>query len=402
MDFSALILRLNGLSVFRNLLKHPLISEYFKALSALQSSAETFAFCYGSLCESLLFCPDITNAILDAIRFDNNALTNQINAPEKAVLAAADKDIKTINELLQIDGTAFKNAAARKFDEETLSYLADFPSNKKLPFETGEALLAFYQTKGYGFFAQSTAFAAAEDGSILPVINMDDVSLHDLPGYELQKQKIIQNTVSFLDGKEANNILLYGDKGTGKSSTVKAVVNQYKDRGLKIIQMSPSQISFFPKICEQIRVSPFFFLLFLDDLSFESEDKNFAALKAFIEGGLSASPKNLLIYATSNRRHLVKERFSDRNGDEVRVRDSLETVTSLADRFGLEITFSVPDKEEYLHIVDCLATENNVSLESETLHLLAERFAIRRNGRSPRTAHQFIRGLLAENNAIEK
>lgn len=396
MDFSALFLRLNGLSVFRSLRKHPLISEYLQTLCALQQSAEEFALCYGSLCEKLFSCPNITNAIVDAIRFDTNVLTGNIENPSQAILAAADKDIETINMLLSANGKELKNAAARKFEEETLCYLAEFSANEKLPFETGKELLSFYQAGGYGFFAQSTAFCAMDDGSIAPVFNMDSVLLRDLPGYELQKQKIVQNTLSFLDGKEANNILLYGDKGTGKSSTVKAVVNAYKDRGLKIIQLSPSQISLFPQICEQIRISPFFFLLFLDDLAFENEDKNFAALKAFIEGGLSASPKNLLIYATSNRRHLVKERFSDRNGDEVRVRDSLETVTSLSDRFGLEITFSVPDKEEYLHIVDCLAAENNISLDKETLSLLAERFAIRRNGRSPRTAHQFIRGLLAE------
>ena len=211
-----------------------------------------------------------------------------------------------------------------------------------------------------------------------------------------QKQQILKNTRAFLDGREANNILLYGDKGTGKSSTVKAVVNEYAERGLKIIEMSPRHIACFPRIFADTLRSPFRFIVFLDDLSFSREDDNFAALKAFIEGGLAGKPSNLVIYATSNRRHLIRETFADREGDEVRVRDSLETVTSLSDRFGLEITFSVPDKDEYLYIVDQLAAENGLALSGEQLHLLAERFALRRNGRSPRTARQFISQQLAE------
>ena len=160
--------------------------------------------------------------------------------------------------------------------------------------------------------------------------------------------------------------------------------------------MSPRQITNFPKLFEQTLRSPFRFIVFLDDLTFSSEDDNFAALKAFIEGGLAGKPSNLVIYATSNRRHLIRESMADRQGDEVRVRDTLETVTSLSDRFGLEITFSVPDKDEYLYIVEQLAKENDLNLAIDELHLLAERFALRRNGRSPRTARQFISQQLAE------
>ena len=209
-----------------------------------------------------------------------------------------------------------------------------------------------------------------------------------------QKLEFLARLLPFIEPRL--NLIELAPKGTGKSSTVKAVVNEYAERGLKIIEMSPRHITCFPKIFAETLRSPFRFIVFLDDLTFSREDDNFAALKAFIEGGLAGKPANLVIYATSNRRHLIRESFADREGDEVRVRDSLETVTSLSDRFGLEITFSVPDRDEYLYIVDQLAAESGVDLPGEQLHLLAERFALRRNGRSPRTARQFISQQLAE------
>ena len=396
MELSALSLRLRALSVLRGLLSHPLVRAYGDTLTALDGTAADFADRYGALCATRFSCGDIAQAVLDAVHFDTNTLTDTINAPEAAVLNAATHDLDVLNALLALDGEAFKSAAADKFYEPALEDLPDFEDADSLPFSTGAALADYYREEGYGFFAQSSAFAMQDDGSATPIVHPDAIRLHDLPGYEMQKQKILKNTLAFLDGRDANNILLYGDKGTGKSSTVKAVANEYADRGLKIIEMSPRQITNFPKLFEQTLRSPFRFIVFLDDLTFSSEDDNFAALKAFIEGGLAGKPSNLVIYATSNRRHLIRESMADRQGDEVRVRDTLETVTSLSDRFGLEITFSVPDKDEYLYIVEQLAKENDLNLDIDELHLLAERFALRRNGRSPRTARQFISQQLAE------
>ena len=233
----------------------------------------------------------------------------------------------------------------------------------------------------------------------MPVIHPDPVRLTDLKGYARQKAQIITNTRAFLAGRAANNILLYGDKGTGKSSTVKAVVNEYAKDGLKIVELSVTQIAMFPMICACAAHSPYKIIVFLDDLSFEREDDNFAALKAFIEGGLTGKPDNLILYATSNRRHLIRESFADREGDDVHRRDTLETVTSLSDRFGLEITFSVPERDEYLSIIDQLADDCGITTDKDQLHLLAERFALRRNGRSPRTAKQFIQMQLAQDMA---
>lgn len=369
-------------------------------MSALDSlagdSAAQFADAYGALCAAHYACGDASRTLLDAVHYDVNTLTDTLAAPADALLGAATRDLETLDALLALDGAALKTAASGRFGVPALLDLPDFPASAPLPFRDGAALASFYRAQGYGFFAQATAFAVQDDGSVRPIVHPDPIRLRDLPGYERQKQQILQNTRAFLDGREANNILLYGDKGTGKSSTVKAVVNEYAERGLRIIEMAPRHITSFPKIFAETLRPPFKFIVFLDDLSFSREDDNFAALKAFIEGGLAGKPANLVIYATSNRRHLIRESFADREGDEVRVRDSLETVTSLSDRFGLEITFSVPDKDEYLYIVDQLAAESGLTLEGEQLHLLAERFALRRNGRSPRTARQFISQQLAE------
>lgn len=396
MELSALSLRLRALSVLRGLQKHPLVHAYLDAFDALSQSAEAFAARYGALCAAQFACGDASCAVLDAVHFDVNTLTDTIDAPAPALLDAATHDIEVLNALLALDGAALKAAAAGRHNSPALLTLPDFPAGASLPFRDGAALASFYRAQGYGFFAQSSAFAVQDDGTVAPIVHPDAIRLRDLPGYERQKQQILQNTLAFLDGREANNILLYGDKGTGKSSTVKAVVNEYAGRGLKIIEMSPRHITCFPRLFAETLRSPFRFIVFLDDLSFNREDDNFAALKAFIEGGLAGKPSNLVIYATSNRRHLIRETFADREGDEVRVRDSLETVTSLSDRFGLEITFSVPDKDEYLYIVDQLAAESGLDLPAEQLHLLAERFALRRNGRSPRTARQFISQQMAE------
>ena len=396
MELSTLSLHVHALSVLRGLLRHPLVHAYADTLDALDRSPAAFAGCYGALCEALFACGGAHRALLDAVHFDANTLTDRLDTPDPSLLDAATHDIAALNGLLALDGAALKAAAAGRFGLPALHALPDFPAAAPLPFRDGAALASFYRAQGYGFFAQSSAFAMQDDGTATPIVHPDTIRLHDLPGYERQKQQILKNTRAFLDGREANNILLYGDKGTGKSSTVKAVVNEYAGRGLKIIEMSPRHITCFPRLFAETLRSPFRFIVFLDDLSFSREDDNFAALKAFIEGGLAGKPANLVIYATSNRRHLIRETFADREGDEVRVRDSLETVTSLSDRFGLEITFSVPDKDEYLFIVDQLAAENGLTLPADQLHLLAERFALRRNGRSPRTARQFISQQLAD------
>ena len=248
MQLSDLSLRLHALSVLRGVLRLPLVNAYAETLSAFDRSAADFADRYGALCAARFACGDISRSFLNAVHFDVNTLTDTIDAPADALLAAATHDIEVLNGLLALSGSQLCEAAALHFDADALRSLPDFAPSAALPFTTGTELAGYYRREGYGFFAQSSAFSMQDDGSALPIVHPDTIRLHDLPGYERQKKQVLQNTRAFLDGKDANNILLYGDKGTGKSSTVKAVANEYADRGLKIIQMSPRHITCFPKL----------------------------------------------------------------------------------------------------------------------------------------------------------
>ena len=242
---------------------------------------------------------------------------------------------------------------------------------------------------GYGLFAEHYFFAVS-GGTITPIKHPDTQTLEQFACYERERNLIVQNTLHLLAGGRASDVLLYGDSGTGKSATVKAIVNRYKDDGLRLIEIKKRQMTRLPGLLETLATNPLKFILFIDDLSFAQNDDQFSALKAILEGGASAKSKNVAIYATSNRRHLVKERFSDRDGDELRLRDTLEETASLAARFGLTVTFEKPDRDDYLNITRHLAQWHGLgALDPETLSQ-AEAFAIRSGGRSPRAARQFI------------
>ena len=193
-----------------------------------------------------------------------------------------------------------------------------------------------------------------------------------------------------LAGNPCNNVLLYGDAGSGKSSTVKAIVNEYKDDGLRLIEVKKSELYFLPDIMDKLSCNPLKFIIFIDDLSFAADDADFGALKAILEGSVSGRSHNIAIYATSNRRHLVKERLSDRDGDDLHLQDTIQELTSLSARFGLKITFSKPDKRLYEDIVRDLAKQHHIDMPETELFLQAEAHALRNGGRSPRTAKQFI------------
>lgn len=261
------------------------------------------------------------------------------------------------------------------------------------PLKTGWAqqigeLAEYHRKNGYGMFSKYNAFAW-RNHALCPIAGTDPILLADLKNYEEQRRKVIDNTESFINGYPANNVLLYGDRGTGKSSTVHAVLNAYAEQGLRMIEISKSDIPDLTVIREKLAESPMKFIIFIDDLCFDSHDDSFGELKAALEGSLSGSRHNTLIYATSNRRHLIKESFSDREND-INRNDIMQEQLSLSDRFGLSITFVNPDKKGYLDIVVKIAADRGLDVDEDRLCAAAERWATRRGGRSPRCARQFI------------
>ena len=258
-------------------------------------------------------------------------------------------------------------------------------------------VVEFYREFGVGKFGLNKAFRIIEkeEGQpviIDPIINVEHINFKDIVGYELQKQKLIENTEAFVDGKEANNVLLFGDAGTGKSSSVKAVLNEYYARGLRIIEVYKHQFKNLNDVIAQIKNRNYKFIIYMDDLSFEEFEIEYKYLKAVIEGGLEKKPDNILIYATSNRRHLVREKFSDKEErrDDLHSSDTVQEKLSLVSRFGVTIFFCAPDKKQFQNIVKILAQRYNVNLPEEELLLEANKWELQHGGLSGRTAQQFI------------
>ena len=243
--------------------------------------------------------------------------------------------------------------------------------------------------KGYGMFAKHHVFTV-ENGQLVPVKYPDPQKLSELPGYEKEREKVIANTRALLAGSPANNVLLYGDAGTGKSSTVKAIANEYAADGLRLVEVKKNQLYQIPDLMDQLAANPLKFILFIDDLSFSSNDDNFAALKAILEGSVGGRARNIAVYATSNRRHLIKETLTDRTGDDIHEADTRQELMSLSARFGLTVTFQRPEKARFAAILEELAKQHHIQMPMEELLVKAEAFAIRAGGRSPRVAKQFI------------
>lgn len=258
-----------------------------------------------------------------------------------------------------------------------------------------EAVTEFYRRFGVGRLGLNKAFRMEElscDARITPISSVEHVRLSDIIGYETQKRKLVENTEAFLMGKEANNVLLFGDSGTGKSSCIKAILNEYYDRGLRMIEVYKHQFKSLSQIQEQIKDRNYRFIIYMDDLSFEDFELEYKYLKAIIEGGLGKRPDNVLIYATSNRRHLIRERFSDKREleDELHQNDTVQEKLSLVARFGVTIYFGAPDKSQFQQIVEELANRSQVNLPKERLLAEAGKWELSHGGRSGRTASQFI------------
>jgi predicted AAA+ superfamily ATPase len=254
-------------------------------------------------------------------------------------------------------------------------------------------LTAYYRKFGTGLLAEYRAFRW-QSGHLLGITYPDKVNLNTLVGYDWQKDALLKNTQFLLSGEPALNVLLYGSRGSGKSSLVKGLLHEFSQQNLCIIEVAKSELQNLPQIIEQLRGAPQKFIIFVDDLSFEEDDDAFKALKVILEGGLTAKPANVVIYATSNRRHLIREFFADRpspqDNNEVHAWDTMQEKLSFSDRFGLTLTFESADQTTYLKIVQHLATQANININSADIEYQALQWATRHNGRSGRTAKQFV------------
>lgn len=283
---------------------------------------------------------------------------------------------------------------------ESMVYLEKQLAGKTTPEEIADAFLTYYAKYGYGEIASYPAFCWNDKEHRLQSIrHFEAMDFEDIIGYKRQKEQLINNTLAFINHRPANNVLLTGARGTGKSSGVKALAKAYYTDGLRLIQMQKSQLSSLPAIMSSLRqFSGKRFIIFFDDLSFEESDSDYKHLKSAIEGGVESRPDNVLIYATSNRRHLIRETWRDRNDsqDELFRNDSINETISLSDRFGLIINYLEPTQDEYLDIIDHFLRQEGFALPREELRVLGHRWNLEHSGRSGRSARQFVTHYLGQ------
>lgn len=374
--------RLDALVVFRNLLSTPLLRALRAALAAEECDLGGTVADF----EATLFAQGTnwTGILLDAVLEDENL----------CLRTAAGGDAGPVLEGALVSELDFLQALGRAGLDDLChgapEYLPRWEVTPDADFHAAyEARRAAVGQKGYGIFARHHVFTL-EEGRLVPVRYPDPQRLSELPGYEREREKVIANTRALLEGKPTNNVLLYGDAGTGKSSTVKAIANEFAPDGLRLIEVKKNQLYQIPALMDELAKNPLKFILFIDDLSFAANDDKFAALKAILEGSVGGRSHNVAVYATSNRRHLVKESMSDRSGDDLHASDTRQELMSLAARFGLTVTFQQPDKERFDTILLELARQYGVQMPSDQLFIKGAAFALRAGGRSPRVAKQFI------------
>ncbi len=395
-ELSELKIRLSSLTVFRELQKDKVIhalGDYLK-LPADADGAEKLSF-YCAFVSALYEANggDITGYIDELCANSENVYVKELGCkktPSENVTECIKSELETLDIIAHLTPEILtQNRNFTHFVPKFTSY------------ETNIAEKYLHRTDnigkyGYGKYAKNPMFYISESGEIVPVEHPDPIDFDSLVEYRLERTKVLENTEALLNGRPAANILLTGDAGTGKSSTVKAVCNRLYSEGLRLIEVRQTQLTVIPRILNELSSNPLKFILFIDDLSFLKDDDNFNVFKAVLEGSVSTKSDNVVIYATSNRRHIIKETFSDREGDEIHKNDTVQELISLSARFGMHITFSKPDKSTYLRIVKSLAKKNKIDIDEAELELLAERFALEKGGRSPRYARQLIDELLSK------
>ena len=384
-------LKLSSVTVFKNIIRSEVLKNL---LTFLECEGETVkkVELYSAFVSSLYEngC-DLSKYIRTKLFEDENEyviLASQKKEIHPCMEKAVKEELKIFTYLSEVSPDAFRKSI------DFWGYLPEF-ENTAFDFEKEyEKKLSRLTKDGYGIYSRYSMFNIKSDGEITPLKSADKITADDLIGYEAQREKVILNTKALIEGKPAANILLCGDAGTGKSSTVKAVANMFSSEGVRLIEVQKEQLMCLPLIMEEIGHNPLKFIIFIDDLSFNKSEDGFGTLKAILEGSASAKAHNAVIYATSNRRHLVKESFSDRDGDDIHRADTIQELLSLSERFGLTVQFSKPNKELYLKIVRSLKEKHGLEIDDSELCMKAEAFALRKGGRSARAAKQFVDSLI--------
>lgn len=384
--------KLCATTVFRGALKTKLFKAFCECMRAERRDEKLLA--YGRFVEEIYSSGNasLTKACQKMVFEDENVYVKGVAAKTQfpnVVLQTVKKELQTFSAFAALTTSDFATEIGVEED-----VLALFTSEEVDLVGEYEKRLKDLHKYGYGIFSSSAMFRVSDDGKIERILSADKTEIQNFVGYESERDKVVENTIAFLEGRPALNVLLCGDAGTGKSSTVKAVVNEFFERGLRLIELRKDQLGYIPKVMGQVRGNPLKFIIFIDDLSFNQNDDNFSMLKASLEGSAAARSENAIIYATSNRRHIIKENFADRDGGDVHRNDTLQETLSLSERFGLVVYFGRPDKKLYLEIVRELAKRRGVTKDVATLELEAEAFALKKGARSARCAEQFIDSLL--------
>ncbi len=394
LDIEKLSLGLAGTVIYRNAAKDAVLERFneFLLAAAMGASDRQKISSYSSFVEALYEKGgDFGKYLSDLLECDDNMYVRNYAAGRRmpdVMHESFRNELKFFSGLTCISGTELLTAVSlpltlAHFENTRMDFTVSIPERLKDS-----------SKYGYGMYARYGMFRADEKGKIIPVTCPDDIDISSLIGYGDERKQVIDNTRGLIEGKPAANVLLCGDAGTGKSSTVKAVANMFKNDGVRLVELRKDQLSLLPEVMGELADNPLKFIIFVDDLSFACDDDGFGALKAALEGSASAKAPNAVIYATSNRRHLVKETFSARQGDDVHRRDTMEELMSLSERFGLTVLFSKPNKELYLQIASALVKENGIEMDEKELALKAEAFALAKGGRSARVAGQFADSLL--------
>ena len=407
---------LNGMSIYKDVSDDKVISSLCRLMSNTFNSPDEAASIYGdmfyTLCKSS-FNGNMSDYIYDKVLYSENLFTlecskgNFDNIPSW-IISAAESDLDTLYQVSVLQPSAIKNHLCDIFNDykELINKLPEYcvnPQNHTT--ENWGKNIKFFadynKNNGYGQFSRHKAFylnAYGPQPMLKPVVNPDDITLEDLKDYKIQQDIIKENTLALVNGIKANNILLYGDSGTGKSSTVKAMVNEFSKDGLRLIEVSKENLIHMGRIIDTLSTIPMKFIVFIDDLTFVDGDDKYAAMKAVLEGSYNKLADNMVIYATSNRRHLIQETFTARAGNEIHLSDTIDELTSLSDRFGITVTFTAPNYDGYLEIVNKLAQDKKLDIPQDKLYAGANQFSLEKGSMSPSTARQYIDYVISQQN----